>query len=59
LWLRRVADWNPFFWATSALRALFAGHLGQPVVWQGLLVVASMTCLAVAWSARLFARSLR
>ncbi len=59
LWLRRVAAWNPFYWATSALRALFAGHLGQPVVWQGLFVVAGMTCLAVAWSARMFARSLR
>lgn len=59
LWLRRVADWNPFYWATSALRALFAGRLGEAVVWQGLVVVIAMTSLTVAWSARLFARSLR
>lgn len=59
LWLRRVAEWNPFYWATTALRALFAGHLGDPAVWRGLIVVSCMTSLVVAWSARLFARSLR
>jgi ABC-2 type transport system permease protein len=59
LWLRRVADWNPFYWATSGMRALFAGHVGDPAVWQGLVIVIGLTALAVAWSARLFSRSLR
>ena len=59
LWLKRVADWNPFYWATSAMRALFANHLGQNVVWEGALVVVGLTVLSLAWSTRLFARSLR
>jgi ABC-2 type transport system permease protein len=59
LWLRRVADWNPFYWATSAMRALFADHLGENVVWEGAIVVVALTALGLAWSTRLFARSLR
>ena len=59
LWIQRIADWNPFFWATSAMRALFAGQVGNPAVWKGLIIVLGMATLAVAWSARLFARSLR
>ncbi len=59
LWLKRVADWNPFFWATDGMRALFAGHIGDPTVWQSLIIVAALTVLAVAWSAREFAHSLR
>lgn len=59
LWLKRVADWNPFYWATAAMRALFAGHPGDRVVWEGALVVVALTIVALTWSTRLFARSLR
>jgi ABC-type uncharacterized transport system ATPase subunit len=59
LWLKRVADWNPFYLATSAMRALFANHLGENVVWEGAIVVAALTALGRAWSTRLIARSLR
>jgi ABC-2 type transport system permease protein len=59
LWLKRVADWNPFYWATSAMRALFAGHVGNSVVWEGALVTVALTVVALTWSTRLFARSLR
>jgi ABC-2 type transport system permease protein len=59
LWLRRVADFNPFYWATSGMRALFAGHVSDPAVWRGLVIVVVLAAIAVAWSARLFARSLR
>jgi len=59
LWIRQVADWNPFYWATLGMRALFAGHPGDPHVWQGLLIVLGLAALATAWSARLFSRSLR
>src|SRR3954465_1238378 len=38
-WLRRVAAWNPFSWAVDGTRALFAGHLGDDAVWQGLLIM--------------------
>ena len=58
-WLRRVADWNPFAWAVDGTRALFAGNLGDDKVWQGLLITAVLTVLAVVWAAREFARSVR
>ena len=58
-WLRRLADWNPFAWAVDGTRALFAGDLGNDRVWQGLLIVATLTVLAVVWAAREFARSVR
>jgi ABC-2 type transport system permease protein len=58
-WLQRVADWNPFSWAVDGTRALFAGDIGNDRVWQGLLIVAVLTVLAVWWAAREFARSVR
>jgi ABC-2 type transport system permease protein len=59
VWIRQVADWNPFYWATLGMRALFAGHPGNPAVWEGLLIVLGLAALATLWSARLFSRSLR
>jgi ABC-2 type transport system permease protein len=59
LWLRRVADWNPFSWAVEGSRALFRGDIGNDKVWQGLLISAILTVLAVFWAARQFARSVR
>jgi ABC-2 type transport system permease protein len=56
LWLLRIAQWNPFYWATNGMRALFAGHLGETVVWLSLVIVIGMTIVATAWSVRLFAR---
>lgn len=58
-WLRRVADWNPFSWAVDGTRALFVGDIGNPRVWQGLVIVAVLTVLSVFWAAREFARSIR
>jgi len=59
LWLKRVAQWNPFSWAVDGTRALFAGDLGNDKVWQGLLIVAVLAAVAVWWAAREFARSVR
>ena len=59
LWMRRVAAWNPFAWATNGMRALFDGHAADPVVWQGLLIVGVLSLLTVLWSARLFSRTVR
>lgn len=59
LWLRRVSDWNPFSWAVVGMRALFAGHTGDASVWQSIALLAAVAVLALAWSARLFARSVR
>ncbi|WP_127498098.1 ABC transporter permease [Actinoplanes solisilvae] len=58
-WLQGIADYNPFSWAVNGTRALFRGDLGAPDVWQGLLIMAVLAVLAVAWSARMFARSVR
>ena len=58
-WLEGVAKWNPFSWAVDGTRALFAGDVDNPRVWQGLLIVAVLTVLAVWWAAREFARSVR
>ncbi|MFE6051354.1 ABC transporter permease [Kitasatospora sp. NPDC056446] len=58
-WQQRLAEWNPFYWAVEGMRALFSGHPGDSVVWQGLLVVVVMTALAVYWSARLFSTRVR
>lgn len=59
LWMLYIARANPFFWATSGSRALFAGHPGYPSVWASILVLLATTVLATAWSMRLFARSIR
>jgi ABC-2 type transport system permease protein len=56
-WLQRVADWNPFGWAVTGMRALFVGHLGDDTVWQSITMISVLTVLALAWSARLFARN--
>jgi ABC-2 type transport system permease protein len=59
LWLRRVSDWNPFSRAVVGMRALFAGHPGDASVWQSEALMAAVALVALAWSARLFARSVR
>jgi ABC-2 type transport system permease protein len=58
-WLRNIAEWNPFAWAVDGMRALFAGHVGDATVWQSTLMIGALTAVALAWSARLFARSVR
>jgi ABC-2 type transport system permease protein len=58
-WLQTIATWNPFSWAVDAARALFAGDPGDPHVWKALVIVGALSVVAAAWSARLFARSVR
>ena len=58
-WLQGIADWNPFSWAVDGTRALFRGDLGSPDVWQGLIIMAVLAALSVAWAAREFAHSVR
>jgi ABC-2 type transport system permease protein len=59
LWLRRTSDGNPFSRAVVGMRALFAGHAGDDAVWQSIGLMAAVALLALAWSARQFARSVR
>lgn len=57
LWMVRVAKWNPFYWASNGMRALFAGHLSAAAVWQSLVIVLVLALVAMMWSVRLFARA--
>jgi ABC-2 type transport system permease protein len=59
LWLQTVADWNPFSWAVDGTRALFASDGSNDRIWQGLIIVSVLAAISVAWSGRLFARSVR
>jgi ABC-2 type transport system permease protein len=43
----------------KGIRALFAGDVGAPVVWQGLVIMAVLAVVAVGWAASEFARSVR
>jgi len=58
-WLRAIAAWNPFAWATDATRALFHGNAGDPSVWKAFVILAVLTVAAVTWAARAFAKSVR
>jgi ABC-2 type transport system permease protein len=59
LWMQQVALFNPFSWATDGMRALFAGNVGDPVVWQGVTIVGVLAIVTVVISARLFNREIR
>jgi ABC-2 type transport system permease protein len=59
LWLRTVADYNPFNWAATGMRALYAGHPGDTHVWGSLVICGALVVASVAWSASLFARSVK
>lgn len=54
-WLKTAALFNPFYYAVEASRALFAGQLAAPIIWQGFLMMGAFTIIGV-WLA---ARSLR
>jgi ABC-2 type transport system permease protein len=58
-WLQGIAAWNPFSWAVDGTRALFAGDLASPDVWQGLVIMTVLAVAAVLWAARMFARTVR
>jgi ABC-2 type transport system permease protein len=58
LWIKEVADWNPFAWGTNAMRSIFEGHIGANVVWQASIIVPLVALVAVVLSSRLFNREL-
>jgi ABC-2 type transport system permease protein len=59
LWIQEAARWNPFAWATHAMRAIFRGDLGDPVVWQGMGIIMIVSVVTVAFTSRQFARTVR
>lgn len=56
LWLVSIAKWNPFYWATNGMRALFNGNIGDSSVWISLIIVLGLALLAITWSVRQFDR---
>lgn len=56
LWVRDVALWNPFAWATNGVRALFTGHFTDGVVWEGGAIMVLACAVSVGWSIHLFNR---
>jgi ABC-2 type transport system permease protein len=56
LLLVRIAKWDPFYWVTAGMRALFNGSTGALAVWVSLAVVVVMAGVAMTWSVRMFAR---
>jgi ABC-2 type transport system permease protein len=58
LWIRDVADWNPFAWGTNGMRAIFQGHAGTDVVWESVLIMGLVALVALVLSSRLFSREI-
>ena len=59
LWMLRIAKWNPFYWATNGMRALYAGQIGAFSVWVSLVILAGLVMVVMPWSVRMFARAAR
>jgi ABC-2 type transport system permease protein len=59
LWMVRVARWNPFYWATNGMRALYAGQIGAFSVWVSLVILVGLVMVVMPWSVRMFARAAR
>jgi ABC-2 type transport system permease protein len=56
LWLLDIARWNPFYWATNAMRALFQGHAGANSVWITLVLISALAVVTTTWAVRVFSR---
>lgn len=56
-WLQDIALLNPIYHAVLAVRALFVGHLGDPEVVLGVVIMAVLAALAVVVAARSFSRA--
>ncbi len=59
IWLVSIARWNPFYWATNGMRALFAGHIGASSVWISMIIVVVLASASITWSVRVFSRLVR
>lgn len=57
LWLRILAHFNPLYYLVVASRALAAGHLGDPVVWQAFAVLVPLCAVVLAWATGVFRRA--
>jgi ABC-2 type transport system permease protein len=55
-WLAALSLANPFRYVVEAIRAAFAGDIGDPAVLQGTAVLVGLALLCVGYGARTFAR---
>ena len=58
LWIKEVADWDPFGWGARGMRQIFEGHLGATVVWEAGVILAGLAAVAVVASSRVFTREI-
>jgi len=56
-WLRDVAAANPLSYAVDAARAVFLGHLTDPSVEKGVLIMAVLCLISILIGARAFGRA--
>jgi ABC-2 type transport system permease protein len=57
-WLRTIAAFNPLAYVMDAVRALFAGRLGDVAVLQGFFVLIPLTALALWWAVRSYRKAI-
>jgi ABC-2 type transport system permease protein len=56
-WLRNIAAANPLSYAVDAARAIFVGHLGDPSVTKGVVIMLVLSLIAILLGARAFGRA--
>src|SRR5712692_4302852 len=56
-WLRSIAAANPLSYAVDAARAVFIGHLGDPSVVKGVVIMAVLCLISILLGARAFGRA--
>ena len=56
-WLQNIAKINPLLYAVDAARQLFLGHLDDPSVAKGVIVLVVLSVIAVVIGARQFGRA--
>lgn len=59
LWLRSVAQFNPFTWVVDGMRSIFRDNLSDPNILKALVSIGVLTVLATLWSTRLFTKTVR
>lgn len=56
-WLRDIAAANPLSYAVDAARAIFVGHLGDPSVTKGVVIMLVLSLVSIVLGARAFGRA--
>jgi ABC-2 type transport system permease protein len=56
-WMRVLAHFNPLYYLVQAARALAAGTLAGPAVWQAFAVLVPLCVLVLLWATRVFRRA--